>query len=102
MKYIVEGGVPLKGSVKVFGAKNSSFKLMLAALLSDEPSTISNICFIRDVISVKQLIENLGGSASVGSNKTMTVYGKGLSQHQIPEEFGKKTRASSMFLPILL
>ncbi len=102
MKYIVEGGVPLKGSVKVFGAKNSSFKLMLSALLSDEPSTISNICFIRDVISVKQLIESLGGTAEVGNNKTLIVSGKGLEGSEIKQEFGQKTRASSMFLPVLL
>ena len=59
-KYIIEGGVPLKGKVTVPGAKNSGFKLMIASLLSDETSALSNISYIRDVISVKKIIEALG------------------------------------------
>ncbi len=38
-KYIIEGGVPLKGKVKIPGAKNAGFKLMIASLLTDQLST---------------------------------------------------------------
>ncbi len=101
-EYLITGGQPLHGNVKIFGAKNSSFKIMLAALLSDEPSTISNICFVRDVIAVKQIIESLGGRAEVGANKTIKVSGQGLNKTEVSAEFGEKSRASTMILPVLL
>lgn len=101
-KYIITGGVPLKGNVKIYGAKNSSFKLMLAALLSNETCRLSNICFIRDVVSVKKMAERLGAEVNFEENKTVYINGSGLNNFEVPLEFGKDTRASSMILPILL
>jgi len=37
MKYIIKGGKPLHGAVRLGGAKNASFKLMIAAALADSP-----------------------------------------------------------------
>ena len=59
-KYVIEGGGPLRGSVRIPGAKNAGFKQMIASLLSDDRSTISNIPYIRDVIAVKKIIEARG------------------------------------------
>ena len=41
-KFVIEGGKPLKGEVELCGAKNSGFKLMIAALYSGLPCTIKN------------------------------------------------------------
>ena len=40
--YVVEGGIPLRGTVPISGAKNAVLKLMAAAVLCDEPCTIAN------------------------------------------------------------
>ena len=40
--YVVEGGVPLRGTIPVSGAKNAVLKLMAAAVLCAEPCTIRN------------------------------------------------------------
>lgn len=101
-KYIITGGVPLKGSVKIYGAKNSSFKLMLASLLSDQTCRLSNICFIRDVVSVKKMAERLGAQVNFEENKTVSIIGANMNSFEVPLEFGKDTRASSMILPVLL
>jgi UDP-N-acetylglucosamine 1-carboxyvinyltransferase len=101
-KYLVEGGIPLKGSVKIFGAKNSAFKLMLAASLSDSPSEISNICFIRNVYLVKELLESLGGSVGFSENRTAVVHASSLNKSEVSAELGKESRASAMAIPILL
>jgi UDP-N-acetylglucosamine 1-carboxyvinyltransferase len=53
--YTITGGKPLYGSVRVGGAKNASYKLMLAALLADTPSRILNFSHISDV----QLVANV-------------------------------------------
>jgi UDP-N-acetylglucosamine 1-carboxyvinyltransferase len=99
-KYVIEGGVPLKGSVKIPGAKNAGFKLMIASLLSDEMSTLSNVPYIRDVVAVKKIIESLGSKVEF-SDDTMQICCK-VSSWKVPEELGVKSRASFMYLPVLL
>lgn len=99
-KYIIEGGVPLRGVVRIPGAKNAGFKLMIAALLSDDRSTISNVPYIRDVIAVKKIIEALGAKVEF-SDDTMEI-SSGISADEVSEELGIKSRASFMYLPILL
>lgn len=102
-RYIVTGGTPLQGKVRVFGAKNSVFKLMLAATLSDEDSTIENVCSIRNVFVVKEIIESLGGKAVINAESSSSIVsGKGITNFTVPSELGKESRASSMMIPILL
>jgi UDP-N-acetylglucosamine 1-carboxyvinyltransferase len=102
MKYVVEGGVPLKGKVKVLGAKNASFKLMIAALLSNRASKLENISFVRDVVAAKQISESLGAKVDFEDDHNVRVEGKGLSSHSIETQFGELSRASTLFIPILL
>jgi len=56
------GGVPLVGTVEVRGSKNAVPKMMVAALLTEEPVTVRNVSFIRDTWLVSELIEKLGGA----------------------------------------
>ena len=41
--FIIEGGQPLKGSIKPQGAKNEAQQVICATLLTSEPITINNI-----------------------------------------------------------
>lgn len=52
----VEGGHPLRGTITVRGAKNFVPKAMVAALLGDSPSQLSNVPLIRDVDVVSDLL----------------------------------------------
>lgn len=99
-KYIIEGGVPLKGKVKIPGAKNAGFKLMIASLLSDEISTLRNVPYIRDVVAVEKIIKNLGGRVEI-SGDNVQIGGK-ILKWAVNEEAGLKSRASFMYLPVLL
>lgn len=60
----ITGGSPLTGEVSVRGSKNAVPKLMVAALLTEQPVTIRNVAFIRDTWLVTELMEALGSSAS--------------------------------------
>lgn len=100
--YLITGGTPLKGRVRIYGAKNSAFKLMLASALSEEPCKLFNICYIRDVIVVKRLLEKLGARVKFEEDKSLVVMAKGLNSFEVSHEFGQESRASSMILPILL
>jgi UDP-N-acetylglucosamine 1-carboxyvinyltransferase len=95
-KYVVEGGVPLRGRVKLLGAKNVGFKLLIASLLADSPSTIDNVARIRDVEAVCEIIKGLGGKAEFVSDHKVTVDPRGLNNPNVPVCQGEKTRAPTL------
>jgi UDP-N-acetylglucosamine 1-carboxyvinyltransferase len=100
--YSVTGGTPLYGSVRLGGAKNVSFKLMIAALLADSESRILNFSHISDVSLVKDMINILGARAYNAGERTMFVDPQGLAESEIPAGYGEGSRASTMFLGPLL
>lgn len=101
-KYIIEGGYPLIGKVKLSGAKNAGFKAMIAGLLSDETLTLSNVSFVNDIQVVREIVKTLGGGVNLELNHKVSVSGAGLRSYEIPEEFGGNDRISSMMIGPLL
>lgn len=101
-RYIVEGSAPLHGSVRLGGAKNVSYKLMIAALLGTEESRILNFSHISDVELVKDVINQLGARAYNAGERTLFVDPTGLTEWDVKPEYGSGSRASTMFLPVLL
>ncbi len=101
-KFIITGGKPLLGEVSLCGAKNSGFKLMIAALYADEPTTLHNFSKIGDVLSTAEIIKELGGEVNFGSNHVLTISGKGLKKQNLSEKTGKLSRASTYFIGPLL
>ncbi|MGD9129081.1 MAG: UDP-N-acetylglucosamine 1-carboxyvinyltransferase [Candidatus Woesebacteria bacterium] len=94
----VTGGTPLYGSVRLGGAKNASYKLMIATLLGDEKSRILNLPDIADVRMVMKIINELGAKAYTVGEKTIFFDPKGLKSHQVPKKYGEVSRASTLFL----
>lgn len=101
-KFIIDGGKPLYGSVRVGGAKNASYKLMLAALLADTPSRILNFSHISDVHLVARLINSLGAKAAQVGERAYVIDPQGLAKDEIDPSSGEASRASTMFIPALL
>lgn len=101
-KFIITGGLPLKGKVELCGAKNSGFKLMITALYSDKFSTISNFSKIGDVYSTAAIIRELGGKVRFLDNHKLLVSGKDLQKQQFSRKTGKLSRASTYFAGPLL
>jgi UDP-N-acetylglucosamine 1-carboxyvinyltransferase len=60
----ITGGSPLFGAVTVRGSKNAVPKMMVAALLTEQPVTIRNVSFVRDIGVVSELVEALGSSTT--------------------------------------
>lgn len=100
--FVIHGGKPLYGSVRVGGAKNASYKLMLAALLADTPSRILNFSHISDVYLVASLINSLGAKAMQVGERTFMIDPTGLKLDEIDPSSGEASRASTMFIPALL
>lgn len=101
-KFIISGGIPLKGEVNLCGAKNSGFKLMIASLYSDELCTIRNFSKIGDIYSTTEIIRVLGGEVNIGKNHILQVSGKDLKRQEFSETTGKLSRASTYFIGPLL
>ncbi len=58
--FVIEGGVPLHGEVTPSGNKNAALPLLAACLLTDEPVVLNNVPAIRDVDTMRALLESLG------------------------------------------
>lgn len=101
-KFLIEGGYPLKGKVSLLGTKNSSFKLMIAALLSNKGSMISNVPQIGDVKITSEIIQALGGKVKRINAHSFSLSGQAIAFFKIPQFLGEKSRSSSMFVGPLL
>ncbi len=101
-KLIITGGTPLYGSVRVGGAKNASYKIMIAALLANSPSRLLNLPGIADVKMVAQIINDLGGVAKRCGERMLAIDPQNLQQNSVKDQFGAVSRASTIFLPVLL
>lgn len=98
---IIQWWSPLKGCIRVWWAKNASYKLMIASLLGSDESRLLNIPAIKDVDLVAECIWLLGWKASHEGNKTYAV-DPSITKWEIPDEFGARSRASAIFIWPLL
>ena len=104
--FIIDGGQPLKGSIKPQGAKNEALQVLCATLLTSEPITINNIPNILDVNKLIQILTNLGveidkineGSYRFRSNNINLDY---LSSNNFKDD-GQRLRGSIMIVGPLL
>jgi len=99
---VIQGGTPLYGSVKVGGAKNASFKLMIASLLGSEENRLLNLPHIADVAMTMEIIRSLGAKAVYKGERALFIDARDLKKWQMDEKYGIKSRASTMFIPVLL
>ena len=63
-KFIVRGGKPLHGTVRLAGSKNAASKMMVASLLTDEPCTFTNVPDIEEVAITEELCRTIGSEIS--------------------------------------
>ena len=93
-KFIIEGGVPLKGEITPSGNKNAALPLLAACLLTDEPVTLHNIPNIRDVIDMRHLIESLGAKVEELDASTWRVTAANLQATNLDPDLCRRIRAS--------
>ncbi len=101
-KFIITGGKKLSGSIRLGGAKNASFKLMIASLLASGESRLLNSPHINDVEVTRNIITQLGGIIKGSGERMLCIDTAPLKSHIIPAHFGKLSRASTMFAGPLL
>ena len=100
-KLMIAGGYPLKGTVRISGAKNSAVALIPATILADSPVTIEGLPDISDVQILKGLLEEVGGKVDFTDNK-MTVDPSSMISMPLPNGKVKMLRASYYLMGAML
>lgn len=102
-RLLISEGMPLKGRVRISGAKNSVLPIIAASLLADGQSIIEEIPYLNDVKIMCELLRSLGVSIEVSDNQsTLKITPQGITSTTAPYELVNKLRASFLVMGPLL
>ena len=101
-KLLISGGKPLKGEVRISGAKNSVLPILAASLLTDEEVVIGNVPHLQDVTTTISLLTEMGATLSVDEKMKVSINASSIKKFYAPYEMVKTMRASILVLGPLL
>ncbi len=101
-KFLIRGGRPLSGKIEVGGAKNSALPCLAATLLSAETVTLHNVPYVKDLITQRRLLEDLGATVLTPELRTHKVTASNVQLFEAPYHLVKTMRASVLALGPLL
>ena len=100
-KFVIRGGNPLVGTVRVSGAKNAALPAMAAAILTEEPVILEAIPDVRDIETERKLLESMGAEVELGYGRAhhrTSICCRNLSSPEAKYELVKTMRASTLVL----
>ena len=100
--YRIEGGYPVIGEIKCLGAKNFVIKAMVAALLGDTPTTLTNVPAIGDVDITAEMLISIGATVKRPDNDILTIDPSSIRTADVPMPHSGSNRAPILLLSILL
>ena len=101
-KFIIHGGKPLKGEVRISGAKNAAVAILPAVLLADSPCVIENLPNISDVSAILNVMQCLGAQIRLINKSSVEINPRHVNSFVVTKEMAEGMRASSYFLGALL
>ena len=101
-KIVVEGGVPLRGEVRVSGAKDAVLPILCAGLLADGPLLVRNVPNLQDVKTTIRVLAELGAGIRLDDAFDVHIDPRSVRSHVAPYELVKTMRASVLVLGPLL
>ncbi len=100
-KFVIRGGNPLLGTIRISGAKNAALPAMAAALLTEEPVILENIPQVRDIETTRRLLAAMGAEVELGYGRAhhrTTLCCKNLATPEASYDLVKTMRASTLVL----
>lgn len=100
-KFVIRGGNPLLGTIRVSGAKNSALPCMAAAILTEDEVILENIPQVRDIETERKLLTSMGAQVELGYGRAQhrtTISCRILSDPTAKYEIVKTMRASALVL----
>ena len=101
-KFVITGGRPLHGEVRISGAKNAAVAILPAVLLSDGPCVIENLPDISDVSTILKTMQSLGAQIRMINKSTVEIDPRHVNSFVVSKKMAEGMRASSYFLGALL
>src|SRR5688500_14356538 len=101
-KFLICGGRPLHGKIEIGGAKNSALPCLAATLLTAETVILHNVPYVKDLITQRRLLEDLGASVLTHELSTHKVTANNIQLFEAPYHIVKTMRASVLALGPLL
>ena len=100
-KFVIRGGNPLVGTVRISGAKNAALPAMAAALLTEETVILENIPQVRDIETERKLLAAMGAEVELGYGRAQhrtTIWCRNLVNAEASYDLVKTMRASTLVL----
>lgn len=101
-KFLIRGGLPLKGKIEIGGAKNSALPCLAAALLTADTVILHNVPYVKDLITQRRLLEDLGATVLTPELRTHKITAGNIEVFEAPYHLVKTMRASVLALGPLL
>ncbi len=95
-QFIIEGGRPLNGIVRPSGNKNAALPLLAACLLTDQPVVMRNVPTIRDVLTMRQLLLDVGATVEEIDTHTLRIEARNLNNPEPNPNLCRAIRASML------
>jgi UDP-N-acetylglucosamine 1-carboxyvinyltransferase len=100
--FVIEGRRPLRGTVRAAGNKNAALPIVAAALLTEEPVTLTNVPAIRDVGTMLDLVADLGVEVERQGGGRVRIVAEDVRKHELDAELCTRIRASILLAGPLL
>jgi UDP-N-acetylglucosamine 1-carboxyvinyltransferase len=101
-KFLIRGGKPLHGKITISGAKNSALPCLAATILTPETVILHNVPYVKDLITQRRLLEDLGATVLTPELRTHKVTASNIEIFEAPYQLVKTMRASVLALGPLL
>src|SRR5258707_347031 len=101
-KLIVNGGYPLRGEIRISGAKNAALPVLVASLLTTEPLHIGNVPHLQDITTTMELLGRMGVRLVVDEKMAIEADAAHVNSVIAPYDLVKTMRASILVLGPLL
>ena len=99
-KFVIHGGIPLRGKIKISGGKNAALPMLAASLLTPEPIVYHNVPQLSDIFTIKRLLTDLG--VIFNGDDSLIAQAKKIKSHCAPYDLVRTMRASILVLGPLL
>lgn len=101
-KLIINGGLPISGTVRASGSKNAVLPILAGTLLADGPVVVRNVPHLHDVTTTMELLGRMGVQITIGEKMSIEVDPSTIENTFAPYELVKTMRASILVLGPLL
>src|ERR1700744_5790966 len=101
-KFVIEGGVPLSGTIVPAGNKNGALPILAACLLTDDPGILRNVPRIRDGGAVTRQLEQLGARVQWLGAGEISIDASTVDSCEVDRELAERLRASFLLAGPLL